>query len=168
MNDAAPARFQFIPHWKLDHTADDEAILAFWKSEGAVPDGDKAKERLQQIVAHARDATGSVAGVCTVVPIQHPRLGQPLYYYRCFIGKTWRKSRLVFTLLIRAFETLEAYAREHNYPCIGVILELENSRFGNTLRAAVWPSTGFIYIGKSQRNLDLRLRYFRGARLKKT
>ncbi len=167
MNDVEHAGFQFVPHWKLEHTADDEAILAFWKSEGAVPDETKAKERLKQIVVHARDSSGAVAGVCTVVPVQHPRLGQPMYYYRCFIGKAWRKTRLVFTLLIRAFDTLEAYAREHNYPCIGVVLELENTRFSEALRAPVWPSTGFVYIGKSQRNLDLRVRYFHGARLKK-
>jgi len=167
MNDVERAGFQFVPHWKLEHTADDEAILAFWKNEGAVPDETKAKERLNQIVVHARDASGAIAGVCTVVPINHPRLGQPMYYYRCFIGKAWRKSRLVFTMLNRAFDTLEAYARAHDYPCIGVVLELENSRFGKTLRAPVWPSTGFIYIGVSQRNLDLRVRYFRGARLKK-
>ena len=40
-------------------------------------------------------------------------------------------------------------------------------RFGETLRSPVWPSTGFVYIGKGPRGLDLRVRYFRGARLKK-
>ena len=36
------------------------------------------------------------------------------------------------------------------------------------LRAPVWPSTGFVYVGISPRNLELRVRYFRGARLKKS
>jgi len=49
-----------------------------------------------------------------------------------------------------------------------VVLELENTRFGETLRTPVWPSTGFVYAGKSGRGLDLRLRYFRGAKLKKS
>ena len=167
MNEAASAGFQFVTHWKTENTDHDDAILAFWKSEGAMPEEARAKERLKQIVLHARDASGAVAGVCTVVPIQHPRLGQPMYYYRCFIGKAWRKTRLVFTMLIRAFDTLEADARENDFPCIGMVLELENARFGKTLRSPVWQSTGFIYIGISQRNLDLRVRYFRGARLKK-
>jgi len=168
MNDAASSGFQFIPHWNLNHVDDDDAILAFWKSEGALPGEAQAKERLKQIVLHARDASGAVAGVCTVVPMTHPRMGQPLYYYRCFIGKQWRKTRLVFTLLIRAFDLLEEHARANAYPCIGVVLELENARFGKTLRAPVWLSTGFVYIGISPRNLELRVRYFRGARLKKT
>jgi hypothetical protein len=167
MNAAASAGFQFVPHWKIENTESDDAILAFWKSENAVPDEAKARERLKQVVLHVRDASGAVAGVCTAMPAQHPRLGQPMYYYRCFIGKAWRKTRLVFTMLIRAFDILEAYAREHDFPCIGMVLELENPRFGKTLRAPVWPSTGFVYVGISQRNLDLRVRYFRGARLKK-
>jgi len=167
MNEAASSGFQFVPHWKIENDDNDNAVMAFWKSENAVPDETKAKERLKQVVLHARDASGAVAGVCTVMSIQHPRLGQPMYYYRCFIGKAWRKTRLVFTMLVRAFDTLEADAREHDFPCIGMVLELENARFGKTLRAPVWQSTGFTYIGISQRNLDLRVRYFRGARLKK-
>jgi len=110
------------------------------------------------------DEAGAVAGVCTAVPVTLPRLGQPMYYYRCFIGRHWRRSRLVLRMLKRAFAVLEEHAHQHGYPCIGVVLELENARFGETLRKPVW--IGFVYIGKSQRNLDLRLRYFRGATLK--
>jgi hypothetical protein len=169
MNDPAlKPGFHFITHWKTDGADNEEAVIAFWQREGALSGDVNVKERLREVVAHARDKDGGVAGVCTVVPMTLPRLGQPMYYYRCFIGKDWRKTRLVFRLLIRAFDVLEEYAREHDFPCIGVILELENSRFGDTLRAAVWPSTGFIYAGKSGRGLDLRLRYFRGARLKKS
>jgi hypothetical protein len=168
MNDTNTAGFQFVPHWKLERTpADDEPLLVFWKNEGALPNPAQAKERLSQVVLHACDATGAMAGVCTAVPLTHPRMAQPLYYYRCFVGKAWRKSRLVFTMLIRAFDVLEEYARANDFPCIGVILELENSRFGETLRSPVWPSTGFVYIGKGPRGLDLRVRYFHGARLKK-
>jgi hypothetical protein len=159
--------FRFVPHWKLEQTEHDDAVLAFWKSEGALVDDAQSRERLKQVVMHACDATGAIAGVCTVVPITHPRMGQPLYYYRCFVGKQWRKSRLVFTMLMRAFDALEEYARNNAYPCIGVVLELENSRFGQILRAPVWPSTGFVYVGIGPRNLELRVRYFRGARLKK-
>jgi len=170
MNDTATATtgFTFIPHWKLDpNPENDEAVQAFWKSEGALANDAQAKERLKEIVMHARDASGAVAGVCTAVPLTHPRLGQPMYYYRCFIGKQWRKSRLVFVMLKRAQRLLEEYAQANAYPCIGILLELENQRFDEKGRMPVWPWSGFIYVGKSQRNLELRLYYFRGARLKK-
>ncbi len=168
MNDANPVqpKFDFIAHWPQGTPKDGAAVLEFWRRENAMGDEAKAQQRLREVVLHAVTDAGDVAGVCTAVPITLPRLGQPMYYYRCFIGGAWRKSRLVYGMVNHAFDALEAFARDNNYPCIGVLLELENSRFGKKLRAPVWPHTRFIYIGKSQRNLDLRLRYFRGARLK--
>jgi len=160
------SNFRFVAHWQTDLPDEAEAVLAFWKSQNALGDESKARDRLREVVLHARNDADEVAGVCTVVPVTLPRLGQPMYYYRCFIGKNWRQTRLVLHLLNRAFAVLEGYARNHDYPCIGVVLELENERFGETLREPVWTNTGFIYIGKSGRGLDLRLRYFKGAKLK--
>ena len=171
MNDgrekSATSTFRFVSHWKTESVENDDAVLQFWEREGALVNDVKAQERLREVVLDARDADGRLAAVCTVVPMTLPRLAQPMYYYRCFIGKQWRKTRLVFKLLIRAFEVLEEYARAHDFPCIGIVLELENNRFGETLRTPVWPSTGFVYAGKSGRGLELRVRYFRGAKLKK-
>jgi hypothetical protein len=170
MNDSAAASptFQFVTHWKTESAENRRTVLAFWEREGALANDVQASERLNEVVLHACHRDGDVAGVCTVVPMTLPRLGQPMYYYRCFIGRDWRKSRLVFSMLNRAFDVLEDSARSDAYPCIGVVLELENTRFGDTLRAPVWPSTGFVYIGKSGRGLELRVRYFRGARLKRS
>ncbi len=158
--------FTFVEHWQKGDTANDDAVLQFWEREGALASDAKPQERLRQVVLDARDADGRVAGVSTAVPITLPRLGQPTYYFRCFIGKDWRKSRLVLHLLQRTCDVLEDFARQHNFPCIGVILELENTRFGEALQRAWWPNTGFVFIGKSQRGLDLRVKYFRGAKLK--
>ncbi|MBS0555797.1 MAG: hypothetical protein JSR27_00130 [Proteobacteria bacterium] len=159
--------FTFVEHWQKDCPDDAEAVLAFWKRENAINDEASAKKRLGEIVLHARDASGAVAGVSTAVPITLPRLGQPTYYFRCFVGKDWRTSRLVLGMLRKAGEVLEAFAREHRFPCIGIVLELENSRFGQTLQQAIWPrGIEYVYIGKSQRGLDLRVKYFRGAKLK--
>ena len=160
--------FRFVPHWKIESVENDDAVLQFWEREGALVNDIKAHDRLREIVLDARDVDGRVAGVCTAIPMTLPRLGQPMYYYRCFIGKQWRKTRLVFKLLIGAFGVLEEHARANAFPCIGMVLELENTRFGESLRTPVWPATGFVYAGKSGRGLDLRLRYFRGAKLKKT
>ncbi|HZP66448.1 MAG TPA: hypothetical protein VFB32_09060 [Rudaea sp.] len=168
MNDAAEKQppFRFVAHWKRESAEDEAAVLAFWQRESALAGDAQANARLREIVVDARTPQGEVAGVCTAVPMNLPRLGQPVYYYRCFIGSAWRKTRLVFNMMLSAFEVLEAYARANDFPCIGVVLELENSRFGDSLRTALWPHTQFVYIGKSRRGLDLRVRYFRGAKLK--
>jgi len=165
---AAPPTFNFVTHWPQGMPKDGAAVLEFWRRENAIGDEAQAQQRLREVVLHACAETGEVAGVCTAIPITLPRLGQPMYYYRCFIGQDWRNTRLVMRMLRRAQMVLEDYARANDYPCVGILLELENKRFSQMLRMPVWINPGFTYIGRSQRGLDLRVHYFRGARLKQT
>ncbi|HEX6833565.1 MAG TPA: hypothetical protein VF132_08525 [Rudaea sp.] len=160
--------FAFVNHWPQGTPKDGHAVLEFWRSEKAIGDEAQAQERLRQVILHAIAPSGDVAAVCTAVPITLPRLGQPMYYYRSFVGKAWRGSLLALQMLRRAQDTLQAHARANDYPCIGILLELENAMFDKKMRVPVWPSTGFVYIGKSQRNLDLRVWYFPDAPLKDT
>lgn len=158
--------FRYVAHWQTDLPEEGDAVLAFWKAQNAIADENQARQRLKEVVLHARDPDDEIAGVCTAVPMTLPRIGQPLYYYRCFIAPQWRKSRLILYLFKRAFELLEGHARRNGYPCVGVLAELENSRFNEMGRWPVWPDVELVYIGKSQRGHDLRVRYFRGARFR--
>ena len=158
--------YQTITDWQRLDAETGDAIRAFWLREQANVAGDEATRRLAEVVAHVVDEQGRRAAVAPATPKVLPRLGQPLYYYRCFVGKAWRASKLVRPLLRHTQKILEAYAREHDYPCIGILLELENEGFADTLRWAHWSGVGFSYIGISPRGLDLRVWYFRGARLK--
>src|ERR1700761_6740873 len=152
MTDSA---FSFVTHWQQSGLVDSEAkVVEFWKAEGALATDVKPDDRLRQVILHVETADGDVAAVSTAVAMTLPRLGQPMYYFRCFVGKKWRTSRLVLRVLQRSTEILEAYAREHKFPCVGVLLELENARFAETMQQTVWPpAIPFVYIGKSQRNL---------------
>lgn len=163
---AASAHFEIATAWPQISDADASDLLEFWAREGAIPDGKQARERLPQVVLLARDTEGQVAGVCTAFAVTPAQLGQPVYYWRAFVGARWRTTRLIFQLGMGAFEVLEAHAVANGYPCIGVIMELENDRFRSVARKAVWGKSQFVYVGKSPRGLDVRLRYFRGATLK--
>lgn len=158
--------FRFITDWKRIENETADAIRAFWTREQANVAGDEALRRVQQVVLHVVDQNDEIVAVATANPKVLPRLGQPLFYYRCFVGKAWRSGRLVRPMLRRAQRVLEAYAHERDFPCIGVLLELENAGFAMAMQWAHWHTTGFSYIGKSPRGLDLRVCYFRGARLK--
>lgn len=158
--------YQTITDWQQLDPATGEVIRQFWLREEANVAGDAATRRLAEVVAHIVDESGELAAVATAVPKILPRLGQPMYYYRCFVGKAWRSSKLVRPLLQHTKKVLEQYARAHGYPCIGILLELENQGFAHTLRWARWPSVDFSYIGVSPRGLELRVWYFRGALLK--
>lgn len=161
--------FTFHEAWGNLDEADAGNIVDFWLREKALPNEEMARERLDQIVyfARARDS-GEIAGVCSAMPQTPPQLGLPVYYYRTFIGNDWRHTRLVFYLLARATAFLEAYARERDFPCVGVLLELENTRFRDTARRrVVWRRPPYVYIGKSPRGLEVRIHYFEGAPMKR-
>lgn len=160
------AEYRYVTDWMQLDPAVGETIRAFWLREQANVEGERATQRLNEVVAHVLDERGELAAVSTATSKILPRLGQPLYYYRCFVGKAWRSSKLVRPLLRYTQKVLEDYARKNNYPCIGVLLELENEGFADTLRWAHWPGIDFSYIGVSPRGLELRVWYFRGAKLK--
>lgn len=165
MSDAEPA-FRYVADWPAIRPADADAIRAFWRDEGALADETQMNQRLPQVVLHACAADGAIAGVCTALPARPPLLDQPMYFWRCFVGARWRSTPLVMALLKRSCVLLEDYAAAHDHPCIGILLELENARFRDKGRMAVWWNPRFTYIGRSARGLDLRVHYFKGARLK--
>ena len=155
-----------VTDWQCLDAADGEAIKAFWTRERANVEGREAERRLKEIVAHIVTEDGSIAAVATVEPKILPRLGQPMYAFRCFIGEAWRNGKLARTLVKHAEDVLYPYARERGFPCIGVLLELENSRFATGLRRAYWSDMKMTYIGQNAIGQDVRVWYFPGAKLK--
>lgn len=160
------ASFTYHRAWGELSEAEADELVAFWLAHKALPHEQAARARLAQLVMYARDAEGAVAAVCTAVPQTPPQLGQPVYFYRSFVAPAWRQSLVVFRLLKKAVALLEAHGRENQWPCIGVLLELENRRFGEKGRMPVWPGIDFVYVGKSPRGLECRIHWFREARLK--
>ncbi|HET7932434.1 MAG TPA: hypothetical protein VFL63_13725 [Rhodanobacteraceae bacterium] len=161
-----PTPFRYVTDWQNLDDDDAQAIREFWLREHANVAGAEAERRVQQTIARVLDAEGELVAVSTAEPKVIPRLMQPMYYYRCFVGAAWRDRKLARPLLRHSFDALEAWAREHDFPCIGMLLELENAGFARTLQRARWESVDFSFIGRSRRGLDLRVRYFRGAKLK--
>lgn len=162
--------FTFHAAWQQELAESDARdIVDFWLREKALPNETAARRRLPQLIMFARAReSGEVAGVCSADRRVPPHLGVPLYYYRTFIGRDWRRTRLVLYLLKRGSRELEKFARDNDFPCIGVLLELENTAFtrpGRNRRAVCWQPP-YTYIGKSPRGLDQRVYYFRNAPLK--
>lgn len=161
-----PGAFSIVEGWPALSPQDAAAVSEFWFRENAIRNPIDIAKRIKQVVLYARTADSEVAGVATAIPMVPPRFGQPMYYFRAFVGKAWRDTPLVRELTIRSCALLEAYAKERDFPCIGVLLELENARFYQALRKPVWWNPRFYYVGKSDRGLELRAFYFEDARLK--
>lgn len=160
-----PQGFTFTTSWHSLTDEDADSLRHFWRSEGAFNDDDAIAQRLPQVVCFARDDE-TVAGVCTAIAMTPPAFGQPMYYFRVFVGKQWRTTRLVGLLWMRARDILETFAREHGFPCIGILVELENAGFRAKGRRPVWAGLELTYAGRSPRGLETRVYFFRGARMK--
>ncbi|MBS0458289.1 MAG: hypothetical protein JSS44_13300 [Proteobacteria bacterium] len=163
---APSPRFEFQSTWRNLQSADAQRVLAFWQAHRAIANTDDAQRRLAQVVMIAHAPDGTIAAVSTALPTLPPRFGQPMLYYRAFVAPQWRTSKLVREITNRSCATLEAAARERGFPCIGVLLELENEGFYRALRKPVWWNPRFYYAGVSERGLEMRAFYFAGARLK--
>jgi hypothetical protein len=160
------AEFEFVVDWNQLTSADAAAVSAFWLEERAITSEEEVAKRLGEIVMHACTADGRIAAVCTAVAKTPPALGQPVYYWRTFVGSAWRTTKLVRALLNRSCALLGEFAAANNYPCVGILLELENSRFGETLRRPVWSNPDFVYLGRAIGGRELRIHYFPDAALK--
>jgi hypothetical protein len=166
LNRLQAPRFTYRVAWPRIAADEADRVVAFWLAHGALPNEALARQRVTEVVMYACDDRGAIAAVCTAVAQTPPQLGQPVYFYRSFVAPLWRGTRVVFRLLKQALGVLEAHAGKHDWPCIGVLLELENERFGRKGRMPVWPGVDLVYIGKSPRGLECRVHWFRRARLK--
>ncbi|MBY6204085.1 hypothetical protein [Halomonas denitrificans] len=160
--------FDYDIVWRTLDDATRDRIVAFWQTHGAIRDEQAARARVDQVVAVARSEGGEIAGVCTAIDLVVPDIGEPLYYYRTFIAPPFRTGFVVRRLLFLAVQALEEHARrDPESSAKGVYLELENPSFARHLRQAVWPRRGleFVFIGRSARGLERRVRWFEHARI---
>lgn len=168
---AASGRFHIVPCWQALEPQDAAELLEFWLREGALPDEERARQRLPQVVAYARAVDGGIVGVCTAYVESSKWLGQSVYYYRSFVGAQWRRSRVVMGLMKVGMTTLREYAAAHDFPAVGLMVELESPRFRHALAdRPVWrlgQGLDLTYVGKGPRGFDLRVYYFPRARLRR-
>ena len=139
-------------------------LVEFWMRHNAIPDADIAKARALQAVLVARNGDGAIVGVATAMLRILPRLRQPTYYYRQFFAPEIRSRLQALPFYREAVRILEQ-ANAAKPESLGVLLEIENAGLANIFSKAVGERTGGVFIGYSPRGFQLRVVYFKGARL---
>jgi hypothetical protein len=157
-------RFQIEPLAESERVSDED-VLALWGRESVVADT-AAERRIDQVELVAVADDGELAGVSSVYLDRSPRLRMDLWHYRTFVASRHRHSSLAAQLLFRNRERLEArYSSGADRRAAGMIFELQNEGLMRTLNTAVWPRSGFMFIGETRHGTHVRLRYFEGARV---
>lgn len=142
-------------------------IMAFWLRVGALPTREEAEKRVDQVLIVARTvADRQIVAVSSVYLQVNLQLGYPCYYFRCFVEEHHRRASLAFHLLLAARQELNArFVSGENSQAIGMVIEVQNEALRHFRNEAVWPRSGFVYIGRNGRGDPVRVSYFDGARL---
>jgi len=142
-------------------------IMAFWLRTGALSTQEEAEKRVDQVIFLARTTVEQqIVAVSSVYLQVNLQLGYPCYYFRCFVEESHRRAALAFHLLLAAREALNArFTSGENTQAIGMVIEVQNEALRQFRTEAVWPRSGFVYIGRNGRGDPVRVSYFDGARI---
>ncbi|HKI47973.1 MAG TPA: GNAT family N-acetyltransferase [Desulfobacteria bacterium] len=141
-------------------------IVRFWAGTTALTIQAEALERAEEVVFVVRNLSRKIVGVCTAKKIFSERLNNHVYFYRTMIDPGYRRHGLAIDLLIKTRDFLEGqFKQEVERESIGILLTLENEDLNRTFRKAVWPRTGFIFIGYNRNGHQVRIYYFEGAEI---
>lgn len=161
-----PDKYRFQTVWQAVDEPLGVEIIDFWRQHGALPRADIARERLPEVVILARDASDAIAGVSSVSVRAQRQLAHKFYSFRCFVAPSHRRALLAARLIRSAYEYFnERYRQGANPDVIGMIAEVENRALNREHNQAVWPHSGFVFVGYDDAHRQVRVRYFDGARI---
>ena len=166
-NKQLPAGYVLDHVWMTKTPALQAELIDFWLRTGALPTREQAEARVPQAMLLARAASsGQIVAVSTVYVQFNQQLGHPFYYFRCFVEEAHRRSALAINLLTLVYDELNARFVAGEQPQIlGMVLEVQNAAINQQFTQAVWPRTGFVYIGRNAQGDYVRVAYFDGARI---
>jgi hypothetical protein len=156
------------PSYRIEAFADQDGVstrdvIDLWTGEGGLKP-EEAERRIGELLLIATDAERRLAGICTAFVRYSDRLRAPMWNYRTFISEAHRQSHIALALALRAHEHLEqAFVTGEDRSAIGIMFEIESEILKRFEPNAVWPRTGFWFIGEAASGVHIRVRYFPGA-----
>ncbi len=152
------------PAWRLNDETIERAAIEFWTRLNILPPGTAPAARAKELVAIARQSS-EVAGVATASIEALPTLRSRLAMVRCAVAPPYRKSRLASELIAGSQPILERWSLDNPSALlqgIGIVLEAD---LGDKARQPVWPRTGLTLIGYTPQGKQIRVAWFRHARV---
>jgi hypothetical protein len=160
---AAGSGYRIEPFAEQEHVTGED-VVAFWTEEGALA-APEAQRRVAEILLVASDRAGRPVGVSTTVLRRIDQLRADLWYTRVFVGAAHRRSHLAIGLALGARDRLaRRFASGKDRRAIGIVFEVESEILKRFFPQAIWPRTGFAFIGESSTGSHVRVFYFPGAR----
>ena len=144
------------------------AIVAFWLREGALRNEEKARARLPQVTMVAwdnRDKEKNIVAVASMEIKHSPILENNFCFCRQFVTASLRQSGLATRIGVEVYNFLEAEFLKGKLDAKGLILEFENEFLNAELKSAVLNHLPFVYFGHNTKGQQMRVCYFKGAKV---
>ncbi len=139
-------------------------VLDFWKSEDAIRDEERAKKRVDQLVAVCRK-DGELVGVVTHMKYFHQPLLNYFHVRRTFVKESFRNQGIMKALFQNVWDIFTEQKLYKKEGIVGIMAVLENPIL-NARNGALWPAYGnSVLVGIDNRGFQIRASYFEGAEL---
>jgi GNAT superfamily N-acetyltransferase len=143
-----------------------EELVAMWMAEQALPSREAALERAGEAAVVARDSAGRLIGVGTLKEVYAPRLINHFFQYRSFVARDCRRQD-VGTKVVSAVTTYleDEFAAGRIARAIGLLSVVENPHLQAGLKDAITILVPFIFVGVTEEGKQIRVYYFKGAKI---
>jgi hypothetical protein len=136
-------------------------VIDVWRRETGMPDDEAARRIHEVLMVATRD--GRLAGVSSAYLQRNPQLQMPLWHFRVLVGEAHRTSKLATNLALAGHDHFrERFVEGKDMRAPGMIFVVESEVLKRRAHA-VWPYTGFTFVGENERGEHVRVRYFPGA-----
>jgi len=156
--------FEFENQWILQSEQTRQEVIDFWNTHKLLKPDVSAIERAKEVVWVVRTPSKSIIGVSTAFKAHFKQLHNSFYVFRCAIAPDFRIPGLLAKILVDTRDFLESIHKNDPDPCVGILTFVENQGV-NANRRAVWPASKMVYIGSTANGKQIRVYYFKGARI---
>jgi hypothetical protein len=151
--------------WQAGDLQTQALVIAFWREHKLLPRGEDPRARAAQICVVATEENRLV-GVSTIQVRTLAHLRAKIAMFRCAVVPEHRRGGLAGALTVRSRDILEQWAMdnpEHQIMGLGCVVqgaELEPKQY-----QTVWPLSGMSLVGYDGNGHQLRVVWFKNARL---
>ena len=140
-------------------------VIDIWKKYNLLSKGESGMERAQQVAIIVKNKNHEIIGISTAYSTYVKQLKNTLFVFRCMLIPEYRYPGLLTKLTVITRDYLEYIHKNHEPLCIGLITEVQNPKLAKYRREAVYPGSGFIFIGYTKNGNQVRVYYFKGAKI---
>lgn len=142
---------------------DADDVLAFWRTHRAVTESEAQRRVHEVLLVGCLADTGELVGVSTAALHRSPSLRADVWYFRAFVAADHRMSNVAVQLLVQGHDVLQGRYADGDHRAIGTLIEVQHEGLRRSQPHAVWPQSGFAFIGENARGDHVRVHYYDGA-----